>query len=438
MKGGKKKQNICRFLTMSAVVLFSSLSVNAKSPEVRAAGSTEQSFVVQKFSYDMVLSDVIPVNKAELERIKGLAEKDILAAAEEMKTYKDAVLIPVLRELLNIYYADVKNPDMESINTLEETLQGRAGSVFAGYDAALEERLHMDELDYETGNAIVVFEKNTLYKDIKEIADRMGASIDVLDGTNKTLEDYMETGVCGEGKFYAKLDFGISMSGPMALDILEKIDCIKALDLNAYIPVDTAPDTAEKPGSGQNGNEAGTTSGTVNESHPEQSTAKPTVNLPEKNSSQTEQHLSQNQNRKTATAQKKNVQKGIIYTVSGLRYKVLNVKRKEVSLVGSSNKNIKKLNVKGTITIEGKRCKIVSIENNAFKNKKKLERVILGKNIVSIGKNAFAGCGNLKDVQIKSTKLKSVQKHAFWKIGKKAVMRVPKKQQSVYRKLLNL
>ena len=180
MKGREKKRRICCFLTMSAVVLFSSLSVNAKYPEVRAAGSTEQSSVVRKFSYDMVLPEVIPVNNAELERIRGLAEKDVSAAAEEMKTYEDAVLIPVLRELLNIYYADAKNPDMESINTLKEELQGRAESIFAGYDAALEERLHIEELDYEAGKAIVVFEKNT---NIKEIADRMGASIDVLDGT---------------------------------------------------------------------------------------------------------------------------------------------------------------------------------------------------------------------------------------------------------------
>ena len=58
--------------------------------------------------------------------------------------------------------------------------------------------------------------------------------------------------------------------------------------------------------------------------------------------------------------------------------------------------------------------------------------------VTKIGKNAFAGCSNLKEVQIKSTKLKSVQKHAFWKINKKAIMRVPKKQQPAYRKLLNL
>ena len=139
MRNKKKKQIICCFLTMSAVVLFSSLSVNVKSPEVRATGSTEQFSVVQKFSYDMVLPEVIPVSKTEPERIKGLAEKDISAAAEEMKTYEDAVLIPVLRELLNIYYADAENPDIKSIDALKERLKGRAESVFAGYDAAWEE-----------------------------------------------------------------------------------------------------------------------------------------------------------------------------------------------------------------------------------------------------------------------------------------------------------
>ncbi len=139
MRNKKKKQIICCFLTMSAVVLFSSLSVNAKSPEVRATGSTEQFSVVQKFSYDMVLPEVIPVSKTEPERIKGLAEKDISAAAEEMKTYEDAVLIPVLRELLNIYYADAENPDIKSIDALKERLKGWAESVFAGYDAAWEE-----------------------------------------------------------------------------------------------------------------------------------------------------------------------------------------------------------------------------------------------------------------------------------------------------------
>lgn len=105
---------------------------------------------------------------------------------------------------------------------------------------------------------------------------------------------------------------------------------------------------------------------------------------------------------------------------------MLDVERREVSLIGSSKKNLKRLNVKATVTIGGKKCKIVSVGSNAFKNRKNLKQVTLGKNIVSVGKNAFAGCSNLEEVQIKSSKLKSVQKNAFWKINKKAVVCAPK------------
>lgn len=117
---------------------------------------------------------------------------------------------------------------------------------------------------------------------------------------------------------------------------------------------------------------------------------------------------------------------------------MLDVERREVSLIGSSKKNLKRLNVKETVTIEGKKCKIVSVGSNAFKNRKNLNQVTLGKNIVSVGKNAFAGCASLKAVQIKSSKLKSVQKNAFWKINKKVVVCAPKKQQEAYRRLLKL
>lgn len=252
-----------------------------------------------------------------------------------------------------------KNPDMKSIDTLKEKLQYRADGIFAGYDAALEERLHMTELDYEAGNVVVVFEKYTLYQDIKVIADRMGASVDVLNGLNKTLSDYMETGTYGEQYFCAAFDFGIGMSAPMAIEILQKIDCIKAVDLNAYVSADTEPDEIVSPSLGQNGDESGTATDTIEKPCLEPHGDETIVNLEEKqemDSSQVKQDLSQTSNQQTSASvqkEKKNIRKGVVYTVSGLKYKVLNVKKKEVELVGSSKENIKKLNVKGTVWIEG-------------------------------------------------------------------------------------
>lgn len=73
-----------------------------------------------------------------------------------------------------------------------------------------------------------------------------------------------------------------------------------------------------------------------------------------------------------------------------------------------------------------------------LKNSRNLKQVILGKNIVSIGKNAFAGCRNLKTVRIKSSNLKIVRKNAFEGINKKAVFHMPKKQRAGYQKILKL
>lgn len=106
----RKTKNICAYLTMSVITLFSSLSINAQNLEIRGNSSynTGQSSVITKVSYNEVLPEITPVDKVELERIKELAEKDISAAAEEIKKYEDTAMIPVLRELLDIYYADAK------------------------------------------------------------------------------------------------------------------------------------------------------------------------------------------------------------------------------------------------------------------------------------------------------------------------------------------
>ena len=82
-------------------------------------------------------------------------------------------------------------------------------------------------------------------------------------------------------------------------------------------------------------------------------------------------------------------------------------------------------------------CRIRSIGNGAFKNNKKIKKVIIGKNVTAIGKKAFYGNKKLKKVIVKSTKLKKIGKKAFFrKAGKKIVFKVPKKKIKKYKKLL--
>lgn len=96
------------------------------------------------------------------------------------------------------------------------------------------------------------------------------------------------------------------------------------------------------------------------------------------------------------------------------------------------------LRIPETATIDGITYKVTSIAPKAFKNNKEIRKIIIGKNIVRIGKQAFYHCKNLKKITIRTTKLtaKTVGAKAFKGIHKKAVVKVPKKRLKRYKKIL--
>lgn len=100
-------------------------------------------------------------------------------------------------------------------------------------------------------------------------------------------------------------------------------------------------------------------------------------------------------------------------------------------------KNKTSISIPDTVKIGKFSYKVKSIAANALKNKKTLKKVIVGKNIVSIGKNTFAGCKKLKNITIKSTGIKSVGRNVFKGINTKAVVKVPKTKYKKYKKLFN-
>ena len=56
--------------------------------------------------------------------------------------------------------------------------------------------------------------------------------------------------------------------------------------------------------------------------------------------------------------------------------------------------------------------------------------------VTSIGARAFAGCSKLRQITVKTTKLKKVGKDALKGICEKAVIKVPKAKKKAYTKLL--
>ncbi len=94
--------------------------------------------------------------------------------------------------------------------------------------------------------------------------------------------------------------------------------------------------------------------------------------------------------------------------------------------------------IPGSVTVNHVTYKVTAIAANAFKNQKKIRKVVIPSNVNRIGKKAFYGCKNLKNITIKTTKLtkKKVGSKAFSGIHAKAVVKVPKKKLSSYKKIL--
>ncbi len=109
-----------------------------------------------------------------------------------------------------------------------------------------------------------------------------------------------------------------------------------------------------------------------------------------------------------------------------------------VTYVVNSTQNATTITIAPDVTIHGKKYKVTEIAEGAFKNNKKLKKIIIGKNIKKIGKQAFFGCKSLKTIIIKTTMLKknTVGAKAFTGIHKKATAKVPAKKLKLYRKVL--
>ena len=88
-----------------------------------------------------------------------------------------------------------------------------------------------------------------------------------------------------------------------------------------------------------------------------------------------------------------------------------------------------------TVSISSK-SQLTEIGDSAFYNCTVMTKITIPNKVKKIGAKAFYNCKKLKNITIKSTVLSSVGKNAFKNIYKKAVIKVPKKKLSAYKKLL--
>ena len=106
-----------------------------------------------------------------------------------------------------------------------------------------------------------------------------------------------------------------------------------------------------------------------------------------------------------------------------------------LTVKGPADKSVKSVNIPYSENINGRVYHVSTIADEAFSGCTDLLKVIIGKNVKKIGKKAFAGCSKLKNITVKSTKLKSVGKQALKGTAAKLKIKVPKKKYKAYKKL---
>ena len=123
---------------------------------------------------------------------------------------------------------------------------------------------------------------------------------------------------------------------------------------------------------------------------------------------------------------------------TGNIYKVTSSRSSSQTVAFIGNKVKTSVTIPTTIKIKGATYKVTEISTNAFKNNRKLKKVVIGQTIVRIGKNAFYGCKKLTAITIKSSRLtlKNIGKNAFKNTSPKATVKVPKKQKVLYNQIL--
>ncbi|WP_408070866.1 carbohydrate binding domain-containing protein [Butyrivibrio sp. JL13D10] len=130
--------------------------------------------------------------------------------------------------------------------------------------------------------------------------------------------------------------------------------------------------------------------------------------------------------------------KGEIRVTKSAVYKIIGKNKAGYRINPNSDK--KNVTVPSSVVVDGAKVKVTKLVNNAFKGNKKLKKVTLGKNIVTIGKGAFKGCKKLRSITVKGDKLAKVEKSAFkdCKLGKNFKVIISAKDDASYDKVVKL
>lgn len=128
----------------------------------------------------------------------------------------------------------------------------------------------------------------------------------------------------------------------------------------------------------------------------------------------------------------------VSFVKNGIRYRVIKSgkTRKQVSVEKFVKTSRKEVSIPASVKYKTVRYDVVKINKSAFAKAKKLEKVVIGKNITAIGEKAFYNAKKLERININTKKLTKIGKKAFVGIYSQATIRIPKSRKKKYVKLL--
>lgn len=109
------------------------------------------------------------------------------------------------------------------------------------------------------------------------------------------------------------------------------------------------------------------------------------------------------------------LKKGTMVTKKGIVYEVTSSRQtKRTVKVARSKKSFSRVVIPDSISIKGYSYQVTAIKSKAFAKQPNLKKVVLGRNIRTVGRRAFYGSKDLRHIVVNSTEIKSIGK-AAWK-----------------------
>lgn len=218
---------ICAFLLGCINVTESRVCASDKMPD-------KETFTKELKKLPVVKEDLSKKQKSMIKNFSTGSIDDVTDSAAYINMITDSEAYDVaIHEILDSIYDIDDNESIDiMVSKFTEVADDRAQEIINDYEEARKERNSADELDYVTGEVLVLFESGTSEEYVRAISERMGTGYQILSEINidYTLPqadiDRLEAFLEQELPVIAYMDIGLDKTVNKANQMLEQVSCV--------------------------------------------------------------------------------------------------------------------------------------------------------------------------------------------------------------------